>query len=210
MHPWGHTSSVSPRAFLNPQGPEKWNVAPGFSPNQTTYPLQIYDAGEDDFYSRAYLVKTSSSFRDIPFFAIIFGKCVPKINFAPSIILPKKNAREKGKRRTPWASSKVVATCSFPAAAMEQWKQNLSYLPLYWLVHDGILMSYRFYNLFIIGWYHPLYKLHNLVAAQPWSHWKSWRLPSPVIHLGEVAQFATGKLVDFFTSRHWNLWSQLK
>ena len=141
---------------------------------------------------------------------IIFGKCVPKINFSPSIIPPKKDAREKGKRRTPWASSKVVATCCFPAAAMEQWKQNLSYLPLYWLVHDGILMSYRFYNPPIIGWYHPLYKLHNLVAAQPWSHWKSWLLPSPVIHLDEVAQFATGKLVDFFTSRHSHLWSQLQ
>lgn len=174
----GHTSSVS-RCLSQPTRSRKVECRPRFLtvtiqwPNQTTYPLQIYDSGEDDFYSRAYLVKTSSSFRDIPFFTIIFGKCVPNINLAPSIIPPKTDAREKGKRRTPWASSKVVATCCFPTAAMEQWKQNLSYLPLYWLVHDGILMSYKFYNPSIIGWYHPLYKLHNLVAAQLWSHWKS-------------------------------------
>lgn len=104
----GHTSSVS-RCLSQPTRSRKVECRPRFLtvtiqwPNQTTYPLQIYDSGEDDFYSRAYLVKTSSSFRDIPFFTIIFGKCVPNINLGPRTIHhpAQKRCQGKGEKANP-------------------------------------------------------------------------------------------------------------
>ena len=183
MHPWV-THPVCHGAFLNPQGPEKWKRPPGFSPvtiqwlNQTTYPLQIYDSGEDDFYSRANWVKTSSSFRDIPFFAIYNLWKMRTQNQLRTIHHPaQKRCQGKGEKANPLSffqgCGNLLLSSSRNGAV-----ETKPFLPSIVLVGSwmGSLCHTDFYNPPIIGWYHPLYKLHNLVAAQPWSHWKSWLL----------------------------------